>query len=141
GEDEPRPARGLDLHHFGHRHVADPPVGHAPGYKGSRRPVERAAGHSAFGLTPALCHISVSHVKRTTIRELKHDTTTVLSWVAGGEPVEVYRRREAVALLSPPKRRAAIRRPDFVARLRSIYGKKVLATTGTDVVSESRGTT
>jgi len=92
-------------------------------------------------LTVVLCHISVSRVRRTTIRELKHDTTTVLSWVAGGETVEVCRRRQPVALLSPPKRTAAIRRPDFLARLRAIYGRKVLATTGTDVVSESRGTT
>jgi len=40
-------------------------------------------------------HLPKSHVspmRTTTIRELKHDTTTVLSWVAGGESVEVRRR-------------------------------------------------
>lgn len=80
-------------------------------------------------------------MKTTTIRELKHDTTTVLSWVADGETVEVRRRGEPVALLSPPKRRAPIRRPDFVARLKTVYGERVLSTTGTDLVSESRGRT
>jgi antitoxin (DNA-binding transcriptional repressor) of toxin-antitoxin stability system len=80
-------------------------------------------------------------VKTTTIRELKHATTTVLSWVADGETVEVRRRREPVALLSPPKRRAAIRRPDYAARLKAVYGRQVLPTTGTDLVSEFRGTT
>ena len=80
-------------------------------------------------------------MRRTTIRELKHQTTTVLSWVADGETVEVRRRSEPVALLSPPKRRAAIRRPDFVARLKAVYGRKALTTTGTDLVSESRGGT
>jgi antitoxin (DNA-binding transcriptional repressor) of toxin-antitoxin stability system len=75
----------------------------------------------------------------TTIRQLKHDTTTVLSWVAGGETVEVRRRNEPVALLSPPRRHSSVRRPDFGARLKAIYGKKTLATTGTELISTSRG--
>ena len=86
-----------------------------------------------------MCHINVSHMKTTTIRELKHDTTTVLSWVANGQTVEVRRRNEPVALLSPPIRRSAVRRPDFAARLRAIYGKKRLRVNATDLVSESRG--
>jgi antitoxin (DNA-binding transcriptional repressor) of toxin-antitoxin stability system len=82
-----------------------------------------------------MCHI----VKTTTIRELKHATTTVLSWVAGGESVEVRRRNEPVAMLLPPTRRTRVVRPDFAARLRAIYGDHVLATTGTDLMAESRG--
>lgn len=86
-----------------------------------------------------MCHGNVSHMKTTTIRELKHDTTTVLSWVARGESVEVLRRNIPVALLSPLKRASQVKRPDFAARLKTIYGTKVLATTGSDLVSESRG--
>ena len=78
-------------------------------------------------------------MKITTIRELKHDTATVLSWVARGETVEVRRRNEPVALLSPPQRRSPVRRPDFAARMRAIYGRKVLGTPGTDLIAESRG--
>jgi len=78
-------------------------------------------------------------MKTATIRELKHYTTTVLSWVADGETVEVRRRNQPVALLSPLGRRSPIKRPDFGVRLRAIYGKKTLATTGTDLTSESRG--
>ena len=78
-------------------------------------------------------------MRTTTIRELKHDTTTVLSWVAEGESVEVRRWGEPVAVLSPHKRKGRIARPDFGARLRAIYGDQVLPTTATDLVSESRG--
>lgn len=78
-------------------------------------------------------------MKTTTIRELKHDMTKVLSWVAAGESVEVLRRDVPVALLSPPTRPSEVERPDFGARLEKIYGPRVLATTGTDLVSESRG--
>jgi len=82
-----------------------------------------------------MCH----KMKTTTIRQLKHATTTVLSWVAGGESVEVRRRNEPVAMLLPPTRRARVVRPDFAARLRAIYGDRVLATTGTDLMADSRG--
>lgn len=81
----------------------------------------------------------MSHVRTTTVRELKHETGKVLSWVARGETVEVRRRRELVAHLSPPSRRVTIGRPDFLARLKATYGSKVLRTTGTSIVSESRG--
>lgn len=78
-------------------------------------------------------------MKRTTIRELKHATTAVLERVAAGETVEVCRRNEPVAILSPPRRAKAVPRPDFAARLRAIYGATVLPTTGADLVSEARG--
>ena len=82
-----------------------------------------------------MCH----KMKTTTIRELRHATTTVLSWVAGGESVEVRRRNAPVAMLVPPTRRTRVVRPDFAARLRAIYGDRVLATTGSDLIAESRG--
>lgn len=78
-------------------------------------------------------------MRTTTIRELRHETTTVLSWVAGGESVEVRRRGEPVAVLSPHKRKTRMAKPDYMARLRAIYGDKVLPTTATDLISESRG--
>lgn len=78
-------------------------------------------------------------MKTTTISELKHNTAMVLSWVAGGESVEVRRRNERVAILAPPGRKRRIARPDFEARLRLIYGSEVLATTATELLAESLG--
>lgn len=78
-------------------------------------------------------------MKTTTIRALKHETGTVLSWVANGESVEVRRRHEPVAVLMPPKRKTRVARPDFAGRLRAAYGRSVLPTSGTELVSESRG--
>ena len=97
-------------------------------------------GRRQSALTGLLYHDNVSHEMRTTtIRQLRHDTATVLSWVAQGERVEVRRRNERVAVLSPPSRRAWIDRPDFKARLRAIYGTNTLAVSGTALISESRG--
>ena len=86
-----------------------------------------------------MCHVKVTHMKTTTIRELKHATSTVLGWVAAGETVEVRRRNHPVAVLSPPKRAGRITKPDFVARLRKVYGSTVLPVAGTTIISESRG--
>jgi antitoxin (DNA-binding transcriptional repressor) of toxin-antitoxin stability system len=93
----------------------------------------------AGALTSPMCHVMVAHMKTSTIRELKHSTSTVLGWVATGETVEVRRRNQLVAVLSPPKRAGRIAKPDFVARLRKVYGSAVLPVTGTALVSESRG--
>ncbi len=72
-------------------------------------------------------------------RELKHEMSTVLGWVAAGETVEVRRRQQPVAVLSPPVRKTPTKHPPFAARLAAIYGAKVLKATWTDLVSESRG--
>ena len=90
-------------------------------------------------LTWIMCHIIVSLMRTTTIRELKHATSTVLSWVAAGETVEVSRRRKPVAMLVPLKRRSSIVRPDYLARLQAIYGPVRLPSTATELVADARG--
>ncbi len=79
-------------------------------------------------------------MKSASIRELRHDTTTVLQWVEEGESVEIRRHGKPVAvLIRPAARRRRAKRPDFMARLKSIYGPKVLSMTGTELVSQERG--
>ena len=90
-------------------------------------------------LTPVMYHFIVSPMKTASIRELKHDTSTVLGWVASGERVEIRRRGQPVAVLSRPIRRTKAARPDFVARLKSIYGARRLTMTATELLAEERG--
>ena len=79
-------------------------------------------------------------MKIASIRELRHDTGTVLGWVTAGERVEIQRRGKPVAMLSRPGRKAkAPARPDFAARLKSIYGDKVLPVTATELLAQERG--
>mgnify|MGYP000082526233 CR=1 FL=1 len=78
-------------------------------------------------------------MKRTTIRELKHATSKVLSLVEQGECVEVRRHNRPVAVLTPIRTESPKKRPDFRGRLEAIYGGKVQSVTGTDLVSELRG--
>jgi antitoxin (DNA-binding transcriptional repressor) of toxin-antitoxin stability system len=78
-------------------------------------------------------------MKQTTIRELKHETSKVLAMVESGETVEVRRRNVPVAILSPPGPRMTVEKPDFAARMKEIYGERMLESTGTDLAGESRG--
>jgi len=77
-------------------------------------------------------------MKTATVRELKHKTAAVLDCVENGQPVEIRKRGRPVAVLSPLKSRPTAR-PDFAARLRGIYGTKVLAKTATELLAEERG--
>ena len=90
-------------------------------------------------MTSQMCHANVSHMKTTTIRGIRHNTRAVLSWVADGESVEVRKRGVPVAVLSPSGRKARIPRPDFMARIRSIYGDRVLPVTASELVAGARG--
>ena len=69
-------------------------------------------------------------MKRATIRQVRHDFSTVLGWVGEGEQVEISKRGKIVALLSPPpsvKPPRARKRPDLAARLKLRDGGHVIA--------------
>jgi prevent-host-death family protein len=77
-------------------------------------------------------------MKTATVRKLRHNFGSVLTWVEEGETVSISKRGEIIAVLSPPPRPKtprAKKRPDFAARLKRIYGDKVVQG---DVVFEER---
>jgi transposase len=54
-----------------------------------------------------------------------------------GNVVEITKRRKVVAHLTPvPSERPPL--PDFLARLKEIYGDKVLEVSGADLISADR---
>jgi antitoxin (DNA-binding transcriptional repressor) of toxin-antitoxin stability system len=76
-------------------------------------------------------------MKSATVRQLRHDFGSVLNWIEEGEKVEIRKRGKPVALISPPvpvKPRRRKKRPNFAARLKSIFGDKILP--GNIVVEE-----
>ena len=77
-------------------------------------------------------------MRKATIRQMQHNLSEVLSWVEGGEEVEVLRRNKVVARLVP----AAPRRtemPDFVGRARAVWGEKPRGAALSEISSEARG--
>ena len=75
-----------------------------------------------------MCHI-MCHMKTATIRQMRHDLSTVLGWVAEGEEVTVLKRSRPVARLCPPQpieQCCPSKKPDFAARAKAIFGDRVI---------------
>jgi len=72
----------------------------------------------------------MSHMKTVSIREVQHGLKDVLARVSAGETVRITRHNRVVAELTPPRRRAALKKfamPDFLARTKVIFGEHVLS--------------
>ena len=68
------------------------------------------------------------HVRTATIRQVRHDFSTVLAWVAQGEEVTVLNRTRPVARILPPRPAVPphVEMPDFAARAKAIFGDKIV---------------
>ena len=74
------------------------------------------------------------------VRELQQNLKRVLARVERGQVIEVTRRRRPVATLAPmPADATKSPWPDLDARTRAVFGTRVLASAGSDAVSEGRG--
>jgi antitoxin (DNA-binding transcriptional repressor) of toxin-antitoxin stability system len=65
-------------------------------------------------------------MKTATIRQVRHDFSAVLAWVAEGEEVTVLNRTRPVARICPlrPQTPARVKMPDFAARVKAIFGDR-----------------
>ena len=75
-----------------------------------------------------MCHM-MCHMKTATIRQMRHDLSMVLGWVAEGEEVTVLKRSRPVARLCPPQpveRLRSSKKPDFEARAKAVFGNRVI---------------
>lgn len=70
-------------------------------------------------------------MRTATIRQVRHEFGAVLAWVRDGEEVTVLNRTRPVARICPPvpPPTPAVRMPDFAARARGVFGRRVLPNT------------
>jgi prevent-host-death family protein len=68
-------------------------------------------------------------MKTASIREVRHDFSRILEWVASGEEVAITKRRVPVARLLPVARRhiSRAKMPDVAARLRKVFGDNIIS--------------
>jgi prevent-host-death family protein len=82
-------------------------------------------------------------MKTATIRQVRHDFSSVLDWVAEGEQVEISKHGKVVALLTPPpavKPTLRRKRPDLAARLKMRDGNRVIpARAMNDILDYNKG--
>ena len=78
------------------------------------------------------------HMKSVSVRDLRYRFSRVETILREGQEIQLTKRRRVIARLVPLKTPNPLPRPDFLARLKSIYGKKMLKMTGAELLSEER---
>ena len=78
------------------------------------------------------------HMTRATVRDLRYRFAKVEDLLQGGEEIQITKRGKPVALLIPMRARVPAKRPDFLVRLKEIYGEKILDVSGAELLAEER---
>ena len=77
------------------------------------------------------------HMRKASIRDLRYGFRKIERLLHQGEEIQITKRRRVIARLIP-EGVGVVQLPDFLARLRSIYGEKLLPVTGAELIAEDR---
>jgi antitoxin (DNA-binding transcriptional repressor) of toxin-antitoxin stability system len=72
------------------------------------------------------------------VRDLRYGFKKIERLLHQGEEVQITKRRRVIARLIPENVRATAQMPDFLERLRSIYGDKMLRVSGAELIAQDR---
>jgi len=64
-------------------------------------------------------------MKTATVRDLRNDFAKLETWLAEGEEIQIEKRGQPIAVLSPPK--TTFVKPDYRARRKRIWGDRVFS--------------
>jgi antitoxin (DNA-binding transcriptional repressor) of toxin-antitoxin stability system len=78
------------------------------------------------------------HMKKASVRDLRYDFKKIERLLHRGEEVQITKRRRVIARLVPEGEEIVKKMPDFRARVRKIYGDRVLAVSGADLLAADR---
>lgn len=78
------------------------------------------------------------HMKKASVRDLRYDFPKIERLLRQGEEVEITKRQQVIARLVPERTARSRELPDYVERLRAIYGEKALKVTGAEIIARDR---
>jgi antitoxin (DNA-binding transcriptional repressor) of toxin-antitoxin stability system len=84
------------------------------------------------------CDATMYHMKKASVRDLRYEFKKIERLLLQGEVVQITKRRRVIARLTPEAPQPLAEMPDFLHRLRAIYGRKVLRTSGARLMAEDR---
>jgi antitoxin (DNA-binding transcriptional repressor) of toxin-antitoxin stability system len=80
-------------------------------------------------------------MKTVSVRDLRYDFPKVEALLRSGEEIQVTKRRKVIARLSAEPQSNSESRPplpDFLGRMKAIFGDRVLEVSGADLISADR---
>jgi antitoxin (DNA-binding transcriptional repressor) of toxin-antitoxin stability system len=84
------------------------------------------------------CDAQMYHMTKASVRDLRYAFKKIERLLLQGEEIQITKRRRVIARLVPESAEVPKKMPDFRARMRSIFGDKVLAVSGADLISADR---
>ena len=78
------------------------------------------------------------HMKKASIRDLRYGFPKIERLLRQGEEIHITKRRRVIARLVPENAESSAQMPDFLERLRTIYGGKTLKVSGADLIAQDR---
>ncbi len=77
-------------------------------------------------------------MKQASVRDLRYNFPAVERMLRQGEAIEITKRKRVIGTLTPVAPPAKVQMPDFMARLKRIYGNRKLKPTGAEMIARER---
>ncbi|PYT84558.1 MAG: hypothetical protein DMG40_01175 [Acidobacteria bacterium] len=78
------------------------------------------------------------HMKKATVRDLRYRFSKVEELLREGEEIQITKRKRPIARLLPPEPPVPKVFPDFLARMKKIFGKKRRKVSGAEIIALDR---
>ena len=78
------------------------------------------------------------HMKKASIRDLRYRFSVVENLLREGQEIQITKRKRVIARLLPPEPPVPIEMPDFLARMKKIFGKKRMKVSGAKLIALNR---
>lgn len=78
------------------------------------------------------------HMKKATVRDLRYRFSVVEDLLREGEEIHITKRKRVIARLLPPEPPIPKAFPDFLGRMKKIFGKKRMKVSGAEIIAQDR---
>lgn len=77
------------------------------------------------------------HMKTASVRDLRYNFPRIERMLARGEKIRITKRGKLIGTLTPSSQEQKPL-PDFLGRMREIFGDRVLTPSGAEIISQGR---
>ena len=77
-------------------------------------------------------------MKKASVRDLRYRFSKVENLLRDGEEIQITKRKRVIARLLPPKPKKPVKMPDFLGRMKKIFGNRRLRISGAEQLAKDR---
>jgi len=77
-------------------------------------------------------------VKSVSVSELRYHFSAVEELLRNGEEVQITKRKRVIARLLPPEPAVVVEMPDFLGRMKKIFGERRMKMSGAEQIALDR---